>query len=419
MARGINKLSALGVQRATKIGLYGDGGNLFLRVGHGAAKSWVFRYFRNGKPHEAGLGSAITFSLKEARERARAFRQQLADGIDPIAARQKKRAERRLEMARAMTFRQAAEALIKAKATEWTNPRHAAQWPQTLTTYVYPILGSLPVQAIDTGLVLKTIELLWREKPETASRVRGRIESVLDWATARGYRQGDNPARWKGHLENLLAKTASTKAAVRRETGRGEHHRALPYAELPEFMSRLRTQSGVVVRCLEFVILTAARSGEALGASWSEINLDERLWVVPGSRMKAGKEWRVPLSDRAIEIITAMAAIRESDFVFPGGRARRPLSHNAMMMALQRMGGDMTVHGFRSSFSTWVSERTAFPSEVREMALAHSVGTAVEQAYMRSDLFGKRRALAAAWARFCSMPVQGGAVVPMRRSATS
>jgi integrase len=413
MARGINKLSALAVQRAQAPGLYGDGGNLFLRVGHGAAKSWVLRYMIDGRPHEMGLGSAITFSLKEARERARAFRQQLADGIDPVAARREKRDERRLESAKALTFQQAAEALIKAKSAEWKNQRHAKQWPSTLTTYVYPVLGSLPVQAIDTALVMKAIEPIWQTTPETASRVRGRIESVIDWATARGYRHGENPARWKGHIEHMLPKVS--KATVRRSLGRDAHHMALPHAELPAFMAELRNQEGVSARALEFAILTCARSGEVLGAKWSEIDPGERLWDVPAERMKAGKEWRVPLSDAAMAIIAELAKIREGDFVFPGGRAGRPLGKAGMMRMLQRMGGTSSVHGFRASFSTWVSERTAFPSEVREMALAHSVGTAVEQAYQRSDLFEKRRQLASMWAAYCTMPPAEGAVVPLRR----
>jgi integrase len=438
MSRGIQKLSALGVARATKIGLYGDGGNLFLRVGTGAAKSWVFRYMVAGQTHEAGLGSAITFSLKEARERARRYRQMLADGIDPIAQRQKKRDEQRLEAAKAMSFRQAAESFIKAKSSEWTNANHAAQWSSTLETYVYPIIGDLPVARIDTGLVLKVIEPIWAAKPETASRVRGRIGSVLDWATSREYRSGENPARWKGHLENSLPKVAKAKAKVRRETGRDEHHAALPYSEIAVFLAELRQQPGIAPRALEFLILTAARTREVLGAKWDEISrfheaglsnkikgnditvkddLAAKLWTVPGDRMKAGNEHRVPMSDAALAIVGEMAAIRESDFVFPGGRAKRPLGKMAMMRVLARMGrSDLTVHGFRSTFSDWVAEQTNFPSEVREMALAHAVGDKVEAAYRRGDLFEKRRALASAWARYCSMPAGGGAVVPMRRS---
>jgi integrase len=421
MARGINKLSALAVQRAAKVGLYGDGGGLYLRVGTGAAKSWVFRYMVAGQTHEAGLGSAITFSLKEARERARKFRQMLADGLDPIAERRAKRDEQRLASAKAMTFQQCAEAYIDAHASGWKNAKHAAQWPQSLAMHVYPVFGGLPVEAVDVGLVMKAIEPLWRETPDTASRVRGRVEAVLDWATARGYRKGENPARWKGHLENLLPRLSKAKAAVRRSQGRQEHHKALPYAEMPEFIFALRERPGVACRALEFLILTAARTGEVRGARWDEISLAERLWTIPGDRMKGGKEHRVPLSDAAMAIVSEMAAIREGEFIFPGGRHRRPLSGNAMMNALARMGrGDLTVHGFRSTFSDWVAEQTNFPAEVREMALAHAVGDKVEAAYRRGDLFAKRRALADAWARYCCEPPATGsvgAVVPLRRVA--
>jgi integrase len=417
MARGSEKLSAAAVRNAKDPGLYGDGGNLYLRVGEGAAKSWVLRFMLNGRAREMGLGSAATFSLKEARERARRYRQLLADDIDPIDVRQQQRAARRTVAAKSMTFKQCAEAFIKAKAAEWKNAKHAAQWPATLEQYVYPVIGGLPVDAIDTALVMKAIEPIWQNKPETASRVRGRIESVLDWATARGYRTGENPARWRGHLENLLSRPSKAKAAVRRELGRDEHFAALPYAELPAFMAELRQHDGVAARALEFAILTCSRTGEAIGATWQEIDCAARLWCIPGERMKAGKEHRVPLAERAVAIIEQMAAIRESDHVFPGGWAGRPLGGKAMTEMLRRMGrGDLTVHGFRSSFSDWCAELTGFAAEVRKMALAHAVGDKVEAAYRRSDLFNKRRQLAEAWAKFCTSPPAAGAVVPLHRA---
>jgi integrase len=409
MARVIGKLKALDVTRAKQPGHYGDGGGLYLLIGPTGAKSWVYRFRERGRLREMGLGPVHTISLAQARERARLCREQRLDGLDPIEARKAVRAQTRLDLARAMTFRQCAEAYIAAHQAGWTNPKHAAQWPATLGAYVYPILGAVPVQAVDVGLVMKALEPIWTKKAETASRVRGRIESVLDWATTRGYRTGENPARWKGHLENLLPK----KAKVRQV----EHHAALPYAELPAFIAELRRQEGIGARALEFAILTASRTGEVLGARWSEIDLERRLWVIPARRMKAGREHRVPLSEPALSILAAVGEVRESDLVFPGGRDRQPLSNRAMLAVLQRMGRVETVHGFRSTFSDWCTEQTNFPSEARELALAHSVGTAVERAYRRTDLFEKRRQLAAAWARFCATQTDNVVPLPPRQEA--
>jgi integrase len=365
--------------------LYADGGGLYLRADPSGAKSWVFRYAIAGRQRDFGLGSAADFSLAEARDRALAARKLVADGQDPIEAKKAKRRAATVAGATAMTFQACAEAYIAAHRSGWRNPKHASQWPSTLATYVYPIFGALPVAAIDTGLVMKAIEPIWTEKTETASRVRGRIESVLDWATARGYRQGENPARWRGHLENLLPK----KSKVRRI----EHHAALPYAEIAGFMVELRARDGIDARALEFTILTAARTGEVIGARWAEIDLQSRLWTVPAERMKAGREHRVPLSEAAMALLAALK--REGDRVFP-------VSNVAMLMLLRRMGrGDLTAHGFRSTFSDWCAEQTNFPSEVREMALAHVVGDKVEASYRRGDLFEKRRQLAEAWAKYC------------------
>jgi integrase len=358
---------------------------LYLRVDPSGAKSWVFRYAIAGRQRDLGLGSAADFTLAEARDRALAARKLVADGQDPIEAKEAKRRAAAVASATAMTFQACAEAYIAAHRAGWKNPKHAAQWPSTLSTYVYPIFGSLPVAAIDTGLVMKAIEPIWTEKPETASRVRGRIESVLDWAAAREYRQGENPARWRGHLENLLPK----KSKVRRV----EHHAALPYPEIADFMAELRSKDGIAADALEFAILTAARTGEVIGATWAEFDLEHRLWSVPGERMKAGREHRVPLSEAAMAVLAALK--REGDRVFP-------VSNMAMNMLLRRMGKNgLTVHGFRSTFSDWAAERTNFPSEVRELALAHAVGNKVEAAYRRGDLFGKRRELAEAWAHYC------------------
>jgi integrase len=412
MARTIGKLTALAVSQAKRRGYYGDGGGLFLQVSTGGAKSWVFRFKEAGKLREMGLGPLHTISLAEARQRAQECRKARLDGRDPIADRKASRLAAKLDAAKAMTFKACAERYIAAHKAGWRNAKHAAQWTATLNTYVYPSFGALPVQAVDVGLVLRAIEPIWATKPETASRVRGRIESILDWATARGYRAGENPARWRGHLENLLPKRSKVR--------RVEHHAALPYPEISGFIVELREQPGFAARALEFAILTAARTGEVIGARWNEFNTAERLWTIQGERMKAGKEHRVPLSDAALAIVEKMAAIRSGDFVFPGGKSNRPLSNMAFLMLLRRMGrGVLTAHGFRSSFRDWAAERTTFPAEVAEMALAHAVNDKVEAAYRRGDLFQKRRQLAEAWARFCAAPPATGGVVPIRQTAAA
>jgi integrase len=410
MARAIGKLTALAVERTKPRGYYGDGGGLFLQVSARGSKSWVFRFKDNGKLREMGLGPTHTVTLAEAREKARGCRNLRLQGVDPIESRRAERAKARLAAAKAMTFKACAERYMAAHKAGWRSPKSLAAWEGTLGTYVYPVFGDLPVQAIDTALVMKAIEPVWATKPETASRVRGRIESILDWATARAYRAGENPARWRGHLEKLLP----TKTKVRRL----EHHAALPYTEVAAFMGTLRGREGIAARALEFAILTAARTGEVIGARWSEINIAERLWNIPAERMKGGREHRVPLSAAALAIVEAMAALRRGEFVFPGGKSDRPLSNMAFLMLLRRTGrNNVTAHGFRSTFRDWAAERTSFPAEVAEMALAHAVGDEVEAAYRRGDLFQKRRQLAEAWARFCTASPPADQVVPIRRPA--
>jgi integrase len=391
----VHKLTQLKIAKTKGPAILHDGGGLYLRVAAAGARSWVYRFALNGRRRDMGLGPYPLIGLAEAREEAIKHRKLRHQGIDPLGEKRAQRQARRLLEASAMSFRQCADAYIASHKTGWKNAKHAAQWPSTLGTYVYPIFGDLPVQSIDVGLVMKAVEPIWSTKPETATRVRGRIESVLDWATTRGYRQGENPARWRGHLENLLPKRSKVRAV--------EHHAALPYGQLPEFMAELRQQEGVVSRALEFTVLTAARTSEAIGARWSEFDLSTRLWTIPPERMKARREHRVPLSDAALAVLEEMRAIRSGDFVFPGGRARRPISNMAMTMTLRRMGrGDLTVHGFRSTFRDWTAEQTSFPHEVCEMALAHIVADAVERAYRRGDLFEKRRQLAEAWASFAT-----------------
>ena len=400
MARAFNRLKDLTVKRATKPGLYPDGAGLYLRVGPTGAKAWVFRYRRDGRLHDLGLGPLHTISLAVARQRAQKCREQRLDGIDPLEAKRAGRAAARLEAAKTMTFEDCAVAYIAAHQAAWTNSKHRKQWPATLTAYAYPVFGALPVNAVDTALVMKVLEPLWVIRTETASRLRGRIESVLDWARTRGYREGENPARWRGHLENLLPKKSRVKPVA--------HFGALPHAEISGFMAGLRQKEGIAPRALEFLILTAARVGEVAGATWDEINLGERLWTIPARRMKGRKEHRAPLSDAAMAVIGKMAACRQSEQLFPG------VSSASLLAVLHELHTvNVTVHGFRSSFRDWAAEISGFPAEVAEMALAHQVGSAVEQAYRRSDLFARRRQLAEAWAAYCAGS-GGGDVVPMR-----
>jgi integrase len=405
MARVLGKLTMLTVRQARRPGLHGDGGGLFLQVGRSGAKSWVFRYKVAGMHRLMGLGPLNAVSLTDAREAARICRQMRLAGIDPIDKRRAERVQGRLAAARSLSFGECATAYIRAHEPGWRGQKSARQWTASISTFVDPVFGEAPVQAVDTVLVLKAIEAIWRSKPETARRLRGRIESILDWAAARGYRQGENPARWRGHLENLLA--------LRSKVARVEHHPALPYRELAAFMAELRREEGIGAAALEFCILTAARTGEIIGARWDEIDTAERLWIVPAARIKAGREHRVPLSDEALAIVAKMASIRHGQFVFPGGRAPgRPIGHMTMLRTLSRMGrGQLTVHGFRSSFRDWCAEQTDFPAAAAEMALAHAVGDKVEAAYRRGDMFETRRRLMQAWARFAGTIEPAGQVI--------
>jgi integrase len=406
--RTLNRLSTVKVARLNHKGMHADGGGLYLRISESGTKGWIFRFGENGRLHDMGLGPAHTISLARARELARECRELRLQGIDPIAHRRASLAARRASEARAMTFKQCAEAYMASHEDAWRNARHREQWRRSLMMYVYPVFGELSVAAIDIGLVMKVIEPLWKTKTETGSRVRGRIESILDWARVRGFRSGENPARWRGHLDHLLP--------ARSKLRRVKHFAALPYAEIGGFMAALRQQTSMGARALEFTILAAARTGEIIGATWDEIDLAARTWTIPGSRMKGGKEHKVPLSAAATAVLEDMAAIRHSEFVFPGARGGRPLSAMAMAMSLRRMRrDDLTTHGFRSTFRDWASERTSFPRAVAEMALAHAIPSAVEAAYRRGDLFEKRRRLMEAWADFCTNPPAGGKVLSMRR----
>jgi len=420
MRREGNKLSPLAVKAANEPGLYGDGHGLYLQVSAFDTKAWVFRFQLDGRPRKMGLGPIHTVSLAEARRRAADARLKVLDGIDPIDEKASQRASKRLEAAKAMTFLECADAYIKAHESGWKNAVHRAQWGATFHETsrgkrVFPaataVINDLPVAAIDTALVVKVLEPIWYSTPETASRIRGRIESVLAWATVRELRSGDNPARWAGHLKTLLpAKGAIAKT---------EHHKALPYRDLPEFMAELRKREGTSARALEFCILTATRTTETLGAKWSECDLDRRVWTIPGERMKAGREHRVPLSDRALEILAKQP--HADVFVFNGRKAGAPLSNMAMLELMRDMRGKgATVHGLRSSFRDWSGNETSYPREICEHALAHVVGDASENAYRRDSAVERRRALMQDWANHCAKPptkARANVVVPIRGAA--
>jgi integrase len=407
-----NRLSAARVASELTPGLYGDGGNLWLRVADGGSKSWVFRYRSrlDGRERRMGLGSLRTWSLAEARERARECRQLLdhIEPLDPIEQRRAARARLKEEAARLITFQQCAELYLASHGRSWRNAKHAAQWPSTLKAYVYPTIGAVPVSVIDTALVLKVIEPIWHKRPETANRVRGRIEAVLDWASVRGHRKGENPARWRGHLQKMLP--------ARGKLAPVKHHSALPYAQVPAFLAELQGCKGTAPWALEFTILSASRSGEVVGARWPEIDFAAKTWTVPAERMKSGRDHKVPLSARALEILAGVPRDekRKDGYVFIGAGAGAPLGKMALFRTLRAMNrADVTVHGFRSSFRDWAAEQTNFPREVAEAALAHAVGDKVEAAYRRGDLFRKRAALMEAWAKYCARPAgaEGGKVV--------
>ena len=411
MARAINRLSALQVKTAKLPGYYADGGNLWLQVGRGGSKSWVLRYTLAGKAREMGLGSVSTFTLQDARDRAQAARKLLADGVDPIDAKRDAQQQARMETSNRRTFASCAAAYVKAHEAGWKNAKHAAQWTATLETYAFPVIGELSVSDVEMAHVLRVLEPIWRTKTETASRLRGRIENILDWATVQKYRAGNNPARWHGHLDTVLPSPKKVQKV--------QHHPALPWREMGGFMRELRGQQGTAARAVELIILTACRTSEAFNADWREIDLAQRTWTIPAVRMKAGKEHIIPLSDAAVSVLQAQAAAHGMEgFIFPGTRSGKPLSNMAGLMLLKRMGrADLTVHGFRSAFRDWAGESTSHPREVIEHALAHQLRNKAEAAYARGSLFEKRRVLMADWARHCDHIALPADVVQLVRSA--
>lgn len=391
MARAINKLTALGVSREKKPGRYGDGGGLYLVIDPGGSRRWIMKFRQNNREREMGLGSASIVSLADARHRRNEARKLIAEGRDPIAERKKPDPA----TAKAVTFGAFADALIPELVKGYRNEKHKAQWTSTLATYATS-LRSKPIADITTDDVLAVLTPIWTDKNETAARVRGRIEKVLDAAKARGLRTGENPARWRGHLDQLLSK--------RRKLQRG-HHTAMPFAEVPAFVAALREREGISALALEFTILTASRIGPVLSCPWSEIDRKAKVWTVPASRMKAEREHRVPLSPRALEILDELEPLRRGNLVFPSFRADKPMSDMALSALLKRMGVKATTHGFRSSFRDWAGEMTDFPREVAEVALAHVVGDDTERAYRRGDALDKRRKLMDAWDAFVTSEV--------------
>lgn len=392
MARELNRLTALKVRKATKPGKYHDGAGLYLVIHPNGSRTWIFRWRDRvtGKLRDKGLGPAWDVSLEQAREKAKACRELVRNGGDPIEDARAAMAAKRVEFAKRLTFAECAAKYIEAHKAGWRNAKHGAQWVATLDTYAAPI-NPLPVAAIDTALVLKCIEPHWATKTETMTRVRQRIEKVLDWARVRDYRTGDNPARWKGHLDQLLPQ--------RNKVQKVQHHAALPYADVPAFMVDLRHRNGLAALCLELQILTATRPGEAAEATWSEFDLRHATWTIAADRMKAGKEHRVPLSAPAVALLRSLPV--HGAYVFPGVKGK-PLTTAAGMGLLKRMRPGITAHGFRSTFRDWAGETTKHPREVIEHALAHQLKDKTEAAYQRGDLFKRRAALMDDWAKYCA-----------------
>ena len=404
------------VRHVKRAGRYSDGRNLYLQVRQStrkeptttANKSWVFRYERFGKDTWMGLGPYPDVSLRDARELAARARKQLLRGIDPLADKRTNQRAGRAEHDDRLTFAECAEQYVESQAPGWSNPKHIDQWRNMLKKLAGPIIGRLPVDQVDAAHVMRCIEPIWTTRTETASRLRGRIEAVLDWATVRGYRNGDNPARWRGHLDKLLPRPS--------QVARVKHHPALPDTEVGAFMQQLREDSGVASRALELTILTAARTNEVIQAEWSEFDLDLKTWTVPAERMKSKREHRVPLSDAAVAALKAVKG-RSQRYVFPGHKRGSHLSNTAVLQVLKRWGRTgITVHGFRSTFRDWCAESTNYPSDVAEMALAHTLRDKTEVAYRRGDLFEKRARLVADWARYCSKPTEPARVVSIRQN---
>ncbi|MGO9446311.1 MAG: tyrosine-type recombinase/integrase [Thiobacillaceae bacterium] len=408
MGRRAIELSPLEVARLTAPGFYSVGvvPGLALQITSRGTRSWILRIRVAGKRRDMGLGAFPGVTLAGAREKARVMREQVDNGIDPILDRRLKKSALTAELARSITFTQATDGFLKDKAAGWKNAKHAAQWAATLEQYAFPVIGKLQARDVDLPHVLAILRPLWEVKTETASRLRGRIDNILDWATVHGYRAGPNPARWKGHLDKLLPAPSKVSKV--------EHLAALPYQQINLFLNNLHLMEGIAARAVEFAIITAARSGEVRGATWDEINLQDAVWTIPAERMKAGKEHRIPLSDRALQLLLALPRSEDSEHVFPSPRGKE-LSDMSLSAVLRRMAAGFTVHGMRSTFRDWAGETTGFPREVIEHALAHQIKDRAEAAYARGSLFEKRRRLMAEWSTYAYTPAAAGATVtPIR-----
>jgi len=394
MPKVAKELTPLAVSKLRRTGLHAVGGinGLGLKVMPAGSRAWVLRTMVAGKRREYGLGGYPTVTLASARERARAMLDQLFAGIDPAVTKKQAKSALVAQRAKAVNFKTLAEQYIAQHEAGWKNAKHAAQWTSTLETYAFPTIGNMVAADIDTPLVLKVLQPIWTNKSETASRLRGRIEAVLDFATAKGLREGPNPARWKGNLALTLP--------AKRKVSMVKHHPAVPVKDMPSFFKSLRSREGMAARALEFLTLTAARSGEVRGAQWHEIDLAKKIWVVPAERMKAKREHRVPLSAQAIALLKSLSGRGTGGLVFSGRKPTTKLSDMALTAVMRRMEINAVPHGLRSSFRDWVGEETSYPREVAEMALAHTVGNAVEAAYRRGDLFEKRRSMMDEWAKF-------------------
>jgi integrase len=407
MPKLAKELKALEVAKIAASGLHFVGvvPGLALQVTPGGARSWTLRAVIGGKRRDMGLGNYPSVTLAMAHAKARDARELIRQGIDPIQRQQAAQSALRASMAEALTFKECAEKYIKTHRAGWRNAKHAQQWENTLAQHAYPVIGELMARDVKLPQVLAVLEPIWTTTNETAVRLRGRIELVLDWAAARGLRDGLNPARWRGHLDKLLAKPS--------KVNKREHHAALPVSEVGAFMVKLRAAAGMGARALEFCILTAARSGEVRGATWAEIDTDARVWTVPAGRMKAGKEHRVPLSADALALLAGLTPMAGTELVFPAPRGGE-LSDMTLAAVLRRMDVPAVPHGFRSTFRDWASERSNYPRDAAEMALAHAIGDKVEAAYRRGDLFEKRRLMMADWAKFLAKPEVKGEVIDMQ-----
>lgn len=413
MARKAKELSALEVGRLSEPGNHAVGAvaGLYLYISETGARSWVLRAMVGGKRRHMGLGGYPDVTYAQAKEKARKARADIETGIDPIAQRKSAVSQLLAQQDQEKTFEQAAKGYLDSHGDSWRNPKHRAQWVSTLETYAFPIMGKLAVQDVALGHVLAVLEPIWKTKNETASRLRGRIESVLDWASARQYRTGDNPARWKGCLDKLLPAPSKVKKV--------EHHRALPIDSMGAFMKSLSQSNGMAARALEFAVLTAARSGEVRGALWSEMDLVSKVWTVPAERMKAGREHRVPLPDQVVALLKNLPRLPGSDQVFFAPRGGQ-LSDMSLTAVMRRMEIDAVPHGFRSTFRDWAGERTHYPREVAEQALAHTLESKVEAAYRRGDALEKRRQMMQDWADFCCVSIteeKSGGMASMFRDA--